>query len=253
MAREQELRRPPITEALVDFRTSPTRPLDETAFGDAIREMYPKKRSQHEIKAQLRVEKDKPVSSAFDRELLGYHYLSRDERSIAQFRRNGFTYNRLSPYPGGDAVLDDALKLWAVYVEIAAPNCVSRLALRYINHLTLPTGEQAGKYLFMPPTPPEGTGHLIEAFLNRVRSHDPETGLKVTTSVASAPAKPGTKGSGLIVDIDAYRLADIGVAGDELRPVLESLRSLKNRAFFGSITDATVELLNGDDANVRSG
>jgi uncharacterized protein (TIGR04255 family) len=252
MARLQKLRYDPITEALVDFRATPTRELDPSTLGDALRAQYPKMRDQREIKADFRFEKGKdPVATAEETGLLGYHYLTEDERSIAQFRRNGFTYNRLSPYPGGDAVLTEALRLWAIYVQNAAPAGVSRAALRYINHLSFPK-ERLRDFLGIPIEAPEGAGPVIQMFLNRVRSHDPETGLTVIRTIASAREKPSVNDAGLIIDVDAFRRADTGVSEGELRPVLDSLRILKNRVFFGTITDEAVEFLNEHDSTVRA-
>lgn len=255
MAEPQPLLRPPITEALVDLRATPTRflPSDRAAFGDAVRDGYPRSRDQRTIQAKLHFEKGKsPVATAAEIGLEGFQFLSEDERSVVQFRSNGFTFNRLSPYVGGDRLIAEALRLWATYVQIAVPTGVSRVALRFINNLTLPPErERIGEFLESPPTPPQGAGALLQGFLNRVQSHDLQTGLTVIRTLASARARPGAEGLGVIIDIDAFRSADMSVDEVSLRPVLEALRTLKNRVFFGSITNRAVELLNERDPVVR--
>jgi uncharacterized protein (TIGR04255 family) len=248
MAEPQPLRHAPITEALVDIRATPTRPIvsHREAFRDALRDHYPRFKDRHAFQAQFRFAQGKsPVATASEGGLEGFQFFSSDERSIAQLRSNGFTFNRLSPYTDGDHLIDEALRLWEIYRRTARPAGVSRVALRFINNLTLPTDPgRLGEFLDSPPTPPPGAGTLLQGFLNRVQSHDPQTGLTVIRTIASALAKPGAEGLGVLIDIDAFRSADLSVEEAELRPVLAALRTLKNDVFFGSIRDRTVEILN---------
>src|SRR5258706_9879324 len=109
MATPQQLRKPPITEALVDVRAASTRPLDRGRLGDALRATYPKVREMREVQAGFEIKEGmSPVATAVDKGLSGLHYLTLDGLSIAQFRVDGFTHNRLSPYTTGDQVLTEA-------------------------------------------------------------------------------------------------------------------------------------------------
>jgi uncharacterized protein (TIGR04255 family) len=257
MPEPQQLRRTPITEALVDLRAAPTRfsPECRARFADAVRDLYPNSRDQRSFEAQLRIETGKgPVASAAEVGLAGFQFLTEDKLTIVQFRANGFTFNRLSPYKGGDSLLSEALRLWGVYVDVAAPVGVSRVALRFINNLTLPREvARFGEFLDSPPAPPPGAGPVLQGFSLRVRSHDLHSGLTVTRTLASARTRPGADGLGVLIDIDAFCTADLAVDAGALRPVLDSLRELKNRVFFGSITQRTVDLLNDPDPAIRIG
>jgi len=248
MAEPKPLRHAPITEALVNVRATPTRPIvpHREAFHDALRDLYPGVKDRRGFQAKVQFAKGKsPVATASEGELQGFQFYSSDERSIAQFRSDGFTFNRLSPYTDGDQLIGEALRLWEIYRRIALPAGVSRVALRFINNLTLPPDPgPLGEFLDSPPTPPPGAGPQLRGFLNRVESHDPQTGLTIVRTIASARTKPGTEGLGVLIDIDAFRSADLSVEAAELRPVLTALRKLKNDVFFGSITDRTVEILN---------
>ena len=46
----------------------------------------------------------------------------------------------------------------------------------------------------------------------------------------------------VILDVDAFRVKDLDLSSPELWDILEKLRELKNRCFFGTITEATAEL-----------
>ena len=181
------------------------------------------------------------MSGSTDRGLQGFFFESEDGHDIAQFRSDGFTYSRLKPYTDGEQVLSEALRLWGLFVEVAAPTVVSRLALRYINHLRLevPLGD-LGQYLNATPAPPQGAGE-IEGFLTRVVTHEARTNVRViTTQILERAVDPGALT--VILDIDSFRLAELGLGAGDLRPTLEALRSLKNDVFFGSITERTAGL-----------
>jgi hypothetical protein len=44
------------------------------------------------------------------------------------------------------------------------------------------------------------------------------------------------------MDVDVFSAGEFPVGADELRPLLDSLRELKNRAFFAHLTDEAPEL-----------
>ena len=67
---------------------------------------------------------------------------SHDGLSIAQFRIDGFTYNRLRPYPSWEDILPEAIRLWRIYVATVVPEGIARAAVRYVTALNcrLPAG-----------------------------------------------------------------------------------------------------------------
>lgn len=245
MAERRHLANAPITEALVDFRASAGQPLGPEGLSylkDKLGERYPKSKEQRRVGFELRIESGTPKPRSSLEAFHGHLFESADGHDLAQFRVDGFTYNRLKPYTDGDAILAEALRLWALYVEVAAPPLVNRLALRYINHLRLATDlEGLGTYLTAAPTPPRGATGRMRSFLTRLLTHDSGTQLSVITTQAVEEAiMPGP--ITLLLDIDAYRLADLGTGPEQLRPTLDALRNLKNDVFFGSISEETVRL-----------
>ena len=63
----------------------------------------------------------------------GYLFTSVDGRQVVQARLDGFTFSRLKPYDKWESLRDEARELWQHYVQIASPETVTRVALRYIN------------------------------------------------------------------------------------------------------------------------
>lgn len=87
--------------------------------------------------------------------LHGYFFRSDDGKNIAQFRIDGFTFNRLKPYTSLDDILPLAMEMWRVYCDTAQPEVVTRLALRYINYIPLPPSlRNFNEYLRAAPPHP---------------------------------------------------------------------------------------------------
>ena len=129
MAQRRHLQHAPITEALVDLRSAPTVDFTQAGVLDRLKKALSDRYSKHSqrgaFEALVEVRHGQPqVPKATDRGLHGHFFESSDGCDIAQFRVDGFTYNRLAPYTDGGAVIKEALRLWNLHVEVARPNVV---------------------------------------------------------------------------------------------------------------------------------
>jgi len=79
------------------------------------------------------------IRQSTEHDLRGYMFRSEDEFNVVQFRVDGFTFNRLKPYTSWKSVWPQALELWRKYQNMALPVAITRMALRYINHIELPS------------------------------------------------------------------------------------------------------------------
>ena len=62
------------------------------------------------------------------------------------------------------------------------------------------------------------------------------------TAIVTQRLDPIKRGRNFLIDIDVYRQGDFSANPDDLRPVLESLRVLRNQIFFGLLTEEALEL-----------
>jgi uncharacterized protein (TIGR04255 family) len=246
MAAPRHLRNPPITEALVDIRFVGDQP-DEERLEPLKRQMadrYPQLEIRRALRADFTVGKAGALKG--DTQDLGFHGLyfkSRDETSLVQFRRDGFTYNRLQPYTDAPTIFSEALDLWVRYAELVAPVAVSRLALRYINKLNLPLNHQDDltRFLLAPPMLPEGLDASVTDFTTRIAAHGKRGIVAIVTQKLGNPPEAGGPVP-LILDLDVFKINAIETDRAHLLDHLEELRSVKNLAFFGSITEDAVKL-----------
>lgn len=243
MAEIRHLTRAPISEALLDLRVAPRDGFRVEGFNRLRTELsarFPQVKELRSMRATFEVEGGGRIAQGIeDTGPQGLLLKSEDGRTIAQFRADGFTYNRLAPYTSWDELLPDALELWAQYRDIAGPSLLTRVAVRYINHLTFAFPiDDFTQYLTVPPELPPGAPKFLSSFLTRLVIEDLEQG--ITTNFVQA-LEPGVDASAIsvLIDIDAYKTQEQGFSDDQVRPTFEALRALKNRIFFGSITEET--------------
>ena len=157
MARIRHLSKAPITEAVVDFRVSHSPHFHSDQLRQARERLahdYPKVDERKGLEARFALAGGQPLQ-ALTRDLgfQGIWLKTEDEKSVAQFRVDGFTFNRLKPYTSWEHILPEALRLWTIYVELTQPHRLARVALRYINHMRLPgPGVEVDDYIATGPT-----------------------------------------------------------------------------------------------------
>jgi uncharacterized protein (TIGR04255 family) len=247
MARQRHLPHAPITEALIDLQVTPREGLtfaELTAALGAANFGYYVKNPISQGKFAFRMEPDgqRPQTIA-EAAQIGVRLHSTDEKYVAQFRLAGFTLSRLPPYEKWENLLDEGRRLWAIYVEQLAPSRVVRIATRFINNLQLPLepGSSFQTYVNKLIDVPEEAPQAVEAFFQRFRLVDSVSSARVILTLA-LDGMPAGGPAPVILDVDAFTAANLIATDKELWVILERLRELKNRSFFGTITERTAEL-----------
>lgn len=243
MAAPRHLSNAPITEALIDFHVKLPSNVQVESLKSAHAEIstnYPQVMERRRWTSQVRFSKGKPpmpVTSETSPD--GYAFTSSDRQQTVQFRLDGFTFNRFKPYETWESMRAEAYRLWQIYVKIASPEIITRVALRYINHLQLPLQiADFGVYLAAPPRVPGQLPHFVNSFLSRVVIIDSLTGAAASISQALESIAHGR----VILDIDVYKGAEFRVDADDAWELLNELRHFKNRIFFESVTEQTLRL-----------
>jgi uncharacterized protein (TIGR04255 family) len=246
MARQRHLPHAPITEALIDIQVTPREGLTFAELKGAIEAAdsgyYVRSPISEGSFAFALAPEGKPQTAAESAQV-GLRLHSADEKYVAQFRLTGFTLSRLPPYEKWENLVDEARRLWAVYLERLAPRRVVRIATRFINNLQLPLEPGASFQIYVNKLidVPDEAPQAVEAFFQRVRLVDTASGARVILTLALDGMVAG-KPAPVILDVDAFIAAKKDPMNGELWAVLERLRELKNRSFFGTITEQAAEL-----------
>lgn len=245
MARIRHLQNAPITEAIVDFRVSLPRDFRPDRLREARERLardYPQTVERKGMEARFEFAGGQPKETRTrDLGFQGIWLKTEDQRTVAQFRVDGFTFNRLKPYTRWEQILPEALRLWSVYVELANPQSVTRVALRYINHMNLPSpGAELDDYIVTSPKLPPSVPQILSAFATRVVLEHPER--RMTANVMQVlEVGVETPAPSLLFDIDVYRTGDFQVTATAMEEILSDLRVYKNEIFFRSLTERFVE------------
>jgi uncharacterized protein (TIGR04255 family) len=244
MPAPRHLRNAPIIEAIIDFRVKARpefRPKMFSSLQTQLSSRFPEVEEYRGLQATFGMIQGRgqpPVVQ--DLGLQGYFFKTSDEKTIAQFRVDGFTFNRLRPYTSWTELFPQALDLWYLYSKVSRPEVITRLAVRYINRIALPAGAITFEtYLRAAPVIPPELPQSISSFLTRVTIADPQ--IDIAAHVAQAlEANAPEQHLIVILDIDTYKQSEFAIDDPMIEQTLQQLRGFKNRIFFNSLTEETL-------------
>ena len=243
MARPREhLSNAPIVEAIIDFRVPRLENVTPDIFSSletSIGERYSNKSPIQLFQGAFGVDNGRLLDPTQSQVEWGWRYQAENE--VAQFRVDGFTFNKLVPYTSWDEVFTEAFRLWEIYRRFAKPTEVSRLAVRYINRMQLPGIDAIGRYLEAPPTIPAPIPQLFREFLTRVYVDDEATGASAVI-VQALEKSIDPNSFSILLDIDAFHDVQLLPDDPSLPRIFNRLRILKNDIFYASVTERTVEI-----------
>jgi len=238
----------PVVEAVIDIRARAMKAFEETPARthlEAELDGYLFLDSQRTVKHEVKLEPGKPPSQMVeDMGWKGLRYQSLDKKHIAQFNRDGFVFSRMEPYVDWLQFTSEGLKLWNVFRELAQPTEIHRIGLRFINRIVLPAGElRFEDYIQPAPTAPAGLALPHVGYMHQdtlaVTGHP--YGINVIRTI-QLPQTTGTESVALILDIDVFTVKEFELGEAGLSRRLEEMRWLKDKIFFGSITEKAKEM-----------
>lgn len=238
------LSKAPIVEAVLDIRVVPSVKWDETSLQAELKQClpgFPKVETIREARVQI-VPPGLPGKPAFeDVGCVGLKLHANDNLHIAQFNKGAFVFSRLKPYADWGKFSQEALRLWAIYCELLKPTEVRRIGLRFINRIAVKQATiELSDYYKYPPESLKELNWPLAGYLHHDVMQVPETtySVNVIKTVQNVPGEIG-----LLLDIDVFMSSQF--AYDELLIIecLEEMRWVKNKIFFGSVTEKLIEEL----------
>jgi len=167
----EQFKNPPIQEALLDIQV--TLPADlnlETLnkFHEGLEARFPEKQERISWQQGFQISgagETHAIQSS--RSVDGYMFVSNADGKVVQARRDGFTFNKLRPYSNWATFGAEAKELWEHYVALARPASIRRVALRYLNRISLPlpVGDLREYCVLFPDLPPALPQGISEFFL----------------------------------------------------------------------------------------
>jgi uncharacterized protein (TIGR04255 family) len=237
--------RAPATEALIDIRVGGAiEQHDLEQLSAELATDFPFEQPLIQWVGKVELKADTPFPQLEQRGVRGFLRRDNENHAVVQIRRDGFTFSKLRPYTSWDNVCGRARGLWSRYVSVAKPAQITRLAVRYINHISPPDGwTAASDWLSIQALSPKIPGVPAEPtdFHIRMLQRHPNAPHVATITVATVATPEGKRA--LLFDIDVAHESTLPIDDESAWTILSDLRDYKNDIFFGTITEKTRELL----------
>jgi len=240
----QPYKRPPITEAVIEFR--PKQPLDIRLISKAeakFRKNYPL--SQNFSTMGVRVN---PAMQSADvhQEYVGHRLCTNDQTDILTITTASFAVARLAPYPGWDVFRKRAEEDWHQWKSIVGSHQLNRIGIRYINRIDIPVEPtkkiDLDEYLkCFPELPNDSFKALTHYAMQLVLPL--EDNCQAIINTGSVPA-PLLNHASFILDFDISREINLPQRDDEIWNLIDKIREYKNYIFEQCITDKARALFN---------
>src|SRR5438067_137159 len=133
-------RNPPVIEAVCEFKFLETQPWDWTIPGliyEKIGPSFPRKRQQTVL--EVSVPTHSPSEIMPPTPIARMQFLREDESTLVQVWPNTLAINQLRPYGSWQAFKATILEQLAIYQKVSGQQSITRVGLRYINKLDLPS------------------------------------------------------------------------------------------------------------------
>jgi uncharacterized protein (TIGR04255 family) len=235
--------RAPIIEAVIDLRAAfdkqPT--LDDVkAFAEGMKPRYPLVHDINSFAVNFAAEAGGAVSTKATSEQLGFRLSRETNDRVVQLGTHGFSFSHMPPYSDWNTFRDEAVSLWDGFVAEFHVRSVTRIALRYINRISIPVEREIEDFVNIGPRIPESISRAFIGYFTQMvlplAELGPEYRAIINTGIEppTDPALPA-----FLLDIDTF--GERSYSLDEIIPTLERLRVRKNEIFEASITDCVRE------------
>lgn len=238
----QPYKRPPITEAVIAVGIKS--PLDETALDKIhkrLLEKYPA--PVQRVISQFDIEITASGPQVKGSQQAAYKMTSGDAADTVLLFPGQLITSRLAPYEGWESLSDRARSNWEDWKKIVGWRAISRVGVRYVNRIDIPTPTEPSieldDYLTVSPRMPTDAGlpPMNQFAVNTVAPIGID-GCRLILNVASTPS-PLVKTASFVLDIDVAVEHDPPQNEDAIWDLLNRIRGHKNNIFESCLTPRT--------------
>ena len=243
---ERSYRKPPVVEALCEvyFADSTWDDTIPGTFYERIKKEFPRRQQREIQEAQIALGRG-TASAGVQRLPPWMQFLTEKGDLMIQIAENLLVVNQMRPYPHFEEWEPVIYRALAVYSEVALPQKVGRIGLRYINRIETPGKRIAMEdYFTIYPQLPKSLGNTHGPFLVRVEVPQAEQGQMVLITFGNDVTAAHAEGKQVFM-LDLYHIATIDVPPDEieLKKQIQQAHDNVVMAFEDSITDRLRNLL----------
>ena len=229
---DQRYKAPPIIEAAIEIRFSPSlEPAELPAVSAAFASSYPNQETVRNIELALSLAlatNAAPVPEA--RQTTAQKRTKPETGAVIVFLPSSVVVAQLAPYPGWGEFFSRFRSDWKIWKDQVGGRKITRVGVRFINRLDIPLIDniaEESEYLTIYPQFPNAFGPAL-AYGLQVRFPPDAFGLQVTLNSANVPS-PILGHAAIIFDQDVA--ADMPTSQDDsdMTMLLERMRDKKMR------------------------
>jgi uncharacterized protein (TIGR04255 family) len=226
----------PITEATIDLRIAVPEDFALARLEHlqtVLDEGYSEKQN---IRFDELLVQPEAHTTAHRSQQIGYRFVNADKRRIVQARMDGFAFSLLAPYERWETFSQEARRLWERFRDHIQPLAVTRLGVRYINRLDVPSPTiELKEYLATVPEIAEGLPQVLQRyFMQLVLPMEAIHATAIINQALVPPPIPDT--TSIMLDIDLFRDQDVPQDEEGIWQAFGQLREGKNQIFNASLT-----------------
>jgi uncharacterized protein (TIGR04255 family) len=239
--------RPPITEAVIEFRFASLP--DESKRSIAVKKLKklydnydPTTRKEVEVKVLPKGSAETRVS-----ESVVEKFRSADMTQQLLIYDRSFLMSQLAPYTGWQQLYNRLERDWIVWRKATGFHNVERIGVRYINRIDIPLEPLVTyyeHYVTVYPAVPKELDPCIRHSVNiQVKLDDIDSDLKVKTAMVESPIPVHVA---IVLDIDVSKTFAEPSSDERLFDFLTEAREKKNQIFEACITDKARALFSNE-------
>lgn len=238
-----KLRNAPIIEAIIEIRTKATAEWEEILTTEKIRTLTPDYPEWQTVKGyhfslNPGIEENERVKENQNWE--GLRIFSENKRYVANFNKDYFALSRLEPYENWSAFEKEFFRVWEIYCMVAKPANIYRTGLRFINRISVKgTSVNVEEFINVSKVQFADVPFPMITFQNQCTFSIPNYNYQTNFIQAAQPKNDGVD---LILDIDVSSIETIEIGDETLSTKLNEMRWIKNKFFYGNITEKTKEM-----------
>jgi uncharacterized protein (TIGR04255 family) len=240
----QQYPKAPITEALIEVQFGVAQGIGTLQKASKqLGEFYPSEEMLQNIEFRVDAANPKNSEARVDENARSYRRMSANVSELVLLMPSSFVVSQLAPYPGWQIFLERFSRDWQIWKRIVGYVKISRVGVRYINRLDIPSGKgsiRPADYLNVYVKTPELFGEH-RAYGCQAEMVLDSSNFKLILNSGGVPS-PLAAHTSLLLDIDIIKDDDPPQKDDELIAVLSSIRESKNMVFENLVTDAAREL-----------
>ncbi len=230
----QPYSKPPVTEAVVEFRHS--KKIDQADLAKANKRfsrLYPDGSETNQLHVEISANASGKATSSLSPTGKVYRRASDNEHNVLLLTPHSLAVAQTPPYPGWDVFFERVQRDWAIWRKAIGQRDLSRLGVRYINRIDIPsTGPtlRPNEYLAVFIDSPEELGPTVtyaltcSFLLPKINAN-----LTINSGIVNPPPVPGHVS--ILLDLDIGREVELPNTEEDMVTLLQGIRDEKNRVF----------------------